>query len=32
VVFAGAVLLPKGVIQLGSKRQFAQEIAEGGFV
>lgn len=32
MIFAGAILLPKCVIEFGSKRQFAKEIAEGIFV
>jgi hypothetical protein len=32
VIPAGAVLLPKDVIEFGGERQFANEIAEGGFI
>ena len=32
VIFAQAVLLPEGIIQFGSERQFANEVAERGFV
>jgi hypothetical protein len=32
VILAGAVLLPKRVIELGGERQFANEIAERGFI
>ena len=32
VILAGAILLAECVIQLGGERQFANEIAEGGFV
>ena len=32
MILAGAVLLPKCVVEFGSERQFAKEVAEGVFV